>query len=81
MGRGDADVAFAIVACLGPFGGVVAILMGFWVGALYGILVLALRRASWRTEIPFAPFLFAGALIALMASELFSFLRAISYGL
>lgn len=77
MGRGDADVAFAIVACLGPLGGAVAILLGFWVGAIYGILVLALGRASWKTEIPFAPFLFLGALIALAASEWFLFFRTV----
>ncbi|OHA08415.1 MAG: hypothetical protein A3A44_00225 [Candidatus Sungbacteria bacterium RIFCSPLOWO2_01_FULL_60_25] len=77
MGRGDADVAFAIVAYLGPWGGAVALLLGFWVGALYGILVLALGRASWKTEIPFAPFLFMGALIALAASESFLFLRTV----
>ena len=80
MGRGDADVAFAITLCLGPLGGAVALLLGFWVGALYGILALALRRASWRTEIPFAPFLFTGALIALAASESFLFFRTVWYG-
>lgn len=77
MGRGDADVALAIVACLGAFGGTVAILAGFWAGAIYGILVLALGRASWKTEIPFAPFLFLGALIAIAASEVFLFFRTV----
>ena len=65
MGRGDADVALAIVAVLGPAVGLLGILFGFWLGAILGILLLLTGRLAWSSRVPFAPFLFAGALAAL----------------
>jgi len=65
MGRGDADVACAITLYLGPRLTLIALPIAFWLGALYGILLLGCGRLHWKSAIPFAPFLFAGALGAL----------------
>ncbi|MBI4132436.1 MAG: prepilin peptidase [Candidatus Sungbacteria bacterium] len=65
MGRGDADVALAIVLMLGPAVGLLAMLFAFWLGAILGILLVLTGRIGWRSRVPFAPFLFAGALAAL----------------
>ncbi len=69
MGRGDADVALAIGLFLGPQATLLGILFAFWIGALYGILGVASGKLAWKSAIPFAPFLFAGAVIALFLAE------------
>ncbi|MFY9462274.1 MAG: A24 family peptidase, partial [Candidatus Sungiibacteriota bacterium] len=74
MGFGDAELAPAIVLFLGPLLGVAALLFAFWLGAIFGILLIALGRARLKSDIPFGPFLVAGAFVALFWGE--AFLRA-----
>jgi leader peptidase (prepilin peptidase)/N-methyltransferase len=45
------------------FGGT---LMGFLLGAVASVLVLASRRGNRKSSIPFGPFMLSGALIAIM---------------
>lgn len=66
MGRGDADVAGVIVLALGPAAGLVGLLFAFWIGAASGILLVATGKSGWKSQIPFAPFLFAGAVASLL---------------
>ncbi len=65
MGLGDAPVAFslALLSAGNAFAGVV---FSFWIGALCGIVILVLQRGGPRMgiEVPFVPFLAAGALLA-----------------
>jgi prepilin signal peptidase PulO-like enzyme (type II secretory pathway) len=65
MGLGDAPVALALSILVGShaFPG---LLFSFWVGALYGIIVLSTRRGGPRMgiEVPFVPFLAIGYLLA-----------------
>ena len=68
MGRGDADMALALGVYFPPFLAVESILFSFWIGALYGIVMMAAGKLGWRSAIPFAPFLFVGALAALFFS-------------
>ena len=69
MGFGDAELAPAIVLFLGPTLGVVALLFSFWAGALFGITLIALGKASLKSDIPFGPFLVAGAFVAMFWGE------------
>lgn len=69
MGRGDADVALAIVLYIGPASAIGGILFAFWIGAAFGILAIATGKLQWRSRVPFAPFLFGGALLALVFSS------------
>lgn len=66
MGLGDAPIVLALSLLSGPyaFGG---LLLSFWIGALYGIAVLVLRKGGPRMglEVPFVPFLALGYLAAL----------------
>ncbi|MCI5108785.1 MAG: prepilin peptidase [Candidatus Pacebacteria bacterium] len=65
MGFGDAKLAWGIGWMLGLFGGINAIVISFWIGAIVGILLIALKKVvtflpnsfSIKSEVPFAPFL------------------------
>ena len=65
MGLADTPLAFGLALLVGPsaFPGFV---FSFWIGALIGIVVLARRPRGSRigVEVPFAPFLAAGFLLA-----------------
>jgi len=70
MGLGDAKLFFGTGLFLGWPLGVVAVLFSFWAGALIGgLLILIKKGISLKTEIPFAPFIFAGALTAFFYGE------------
>lgn len=74
IGLGDAKLAWAIGWLLGLSRGISAILIGFWAGALWSILIILAsklpkdfgrrlslpRHVTGKTEIPFAPFLILG---------------------
>ncbi len=65
MGLGDAPVAFALSLLVFPYA-VSGLLFSFWIGGLYGVIVLVSRRGGPRMgiEVPFVPFLAAGYLLA-----------------
>ena len=69
MGLGDAPIALGLSLLCAPYayGG---LLLSFWIGAVIGILVLAVQKGGPRMgiEVPFAPFLAAGYLAAYFLS-------------
>lgn len=74
IGFGDAKLAFGIGALLGFSFGLSAIMLGFWIGAAYGVLMIGISKLfpqyahgkiGFSSEIPFAPFLIIGVCIAL----------------
>ena len=77
MGIGDAYVACAIGIMLGLESGIVASVLAVWLGAIVGLVALGIlkvfpharllvggKRVTLTAEIPFAPFLALGAIIA-----------------
>ncbi len=63
MGLGDAKLATGIGWFLGFSGAVSAVILGFWIGAVVGVLMLLIKspkRLTIKSEIPFAPFLIIG---------------------
>jgi leader peptidase (prepilin peptidase)/N-methyltransferase len=71
MGWGDVKLAGLIGLYLGWFGATVllaGLLAGYLLAALTGIALLVTRRATRKSQIPFGPFMLAGALIAILAS-------------
>lgn len=70
MGLGDPKLVLGIGWFLGPIMGLAALILAFWTGAFYGILLLILSKFKWhglningQTEVPFAPFLVLGFLL------------------
>lgn len=89
MGFGDAKLAVGIGLYLGLAQGVSAIVFGFWIGAVVALMILLARKLettvgtkrlrkgakiiTMKSEIPFAPFLILGTLLALLlGSDIFS---------
>lgn len=65
MGMGDVPLAFLQGLLLGwPKGGY-ALFLSFVIGAAVSVVLLASKRATLKTAVPFAPFLIAGLLIML----------------
>ncbi len=67
MGLGDAKLALGVGWLLGLSGGIFAILLAFWIGAIWSIIILVLQRLNIsrlgltiKSEIPFAPFIIIG---------------------
>lgn len=64
MGLGDAKLALGIGLLLGLSQGVVALLISFWIGAIFGIILLIAKKgAGLKTKIPFGPFLALAAFL------------------
>jgi prepilin signal peptidase PulO-like enzyme (type II secretory pathway) len=65
MGWGDGALELSLGWLLGPTAGFTALMIAFWSGAIVGIVALALsKKVTMKTEVPFAPFLILGALVA-----------------
>jgi leader peptidase (prepilin peptidase)/N-methyltransferase len=72
MGRGDVKLAGVLGMYLGYLGwGSLAIgaFLGFVLGGVFGIALVAISRANRKTKIPFGPFMIAGALAAVFFGE------------
>ena len=65
MGFADAPLTFGLALLTGP-AALSGFMFSFWIGAVIGIALLARRPAGSRmgVEVPFAPFLAAGFLLA-----------------
>ncbi len=66
MGLGDTPVVLGLSILTGPAYVIAGVLFSFWIGALYGVVVLASTRPGHRMgiEVPFVPFLALGFLLA-----------------
>ncbi len=75
MGFGDAKLALGVGFLLGFSGGTFAIMLAFWVGAIFSLIIIFLQKIkisnlklSLKSEIPFAPFIIFGIFIQLLTS-------------
>lgn len=71
VGGGDVRLAASTGTALAWYGLaslVAGLLAAFVLAAAYGLALLAARRASLKQQIPFGPFLIAGALLAILAA-------------
>ena len=66
MGFGDVKLAISLGLFLGYPGILFGIVFAFWSGALFGIAMMIAGRYGRKTEVPFAPFLALGTLLAFL---------------
>lgn len=67
MGFGDVKLALGIGWLLGLSGGYAAVIFSFWIGAIFGLFLIALTsKHSMKSQIPFGPFLIAATLIVVL---------------
>ncbi len=65
MGLGDGKLALGLAWFLGPSIMFSALALSFWSGAGIGLIMVAFKKLhGLKSEIPFAPFLFFGAILA-----------------
>jgi leader peptidase (prepilin peptidase) / N-methyltransferase len=72
MGFGDVKLAGVLGLFLGYLGwGQLAAgaFLGFLIGGLAGVALMAVRRAGRKTKIPYGPYMIAGALVAVFAGH------------
>lgn len=71
MGLGDAKLQLGLGWIVGFWSGLSALVLAFWIGAVWGIALLAISRVrtfagaqySMKSELPFGPFLIIGFLL------------------
>ena len=75
MGFGDAKLAIGVGFLLGFSGGIFAIMMAFWIGAIFSLIIMLLQKIkifksklSLKSEVPFAPFIIIAVFIQLFTS-------------
>jgi len=71
MGFGDVKLAFFMGLFLGWPKIMVALFLAFLIGAIIGLILIALKKKGLRSEIPFGPFLITGLFIALAWGDKF----------
>ncbi|MDD4803602.1 MAG: prepilin peptidase [Candidatus Pacebacteria bacterium] len=70
MGLGDAKLALGVGWLLGFSGGIFAIMLSFWIGAIFSLSIILLEKLgclkkgiTMKSEIPFAPFIIISTFI------------------
>jgi len=81
MGFGDVELAFNMGFLLGIKGGLLAVYVGFILGAIVGVILLLLRKKGIKSRIAFGPFLVLGTIILLFFQEPIFALVAQLYGI
>ena len=69
MGVGDIKLAFLMGLLLGWPNILVALFFAFMAGALVGLAMIAAKKKTMKSEVPFGPFLVAGVFIALFSGN------------
>lgn len=70
MGGGDVKLGAFMGLGLGLYNGISAVMLGFFLGAVFGISAIILKRKKLKSHLPFGPFLVLGSLIALFWGSL-----------
>lgn len=69
MGAGDIKLAFLMGLILGWPKILVALFLAFFLGAATGLFLIAFKKKTMKSEVPFGPFLITGVFLALFFGE------------
>lgn len=81
MGFGDVKLAFAIPLLVGSLQGIAALLLSFWIGAVWSLLLVAFGRKTMKDSIPFGPFMVLGTYLIIFYPNLANSLLFWGYGI
>lgn len=71
MGMGDAYAAL-LAGLVVKWPGILAVLvLAFTIGAIYGIILIALGKKTMKSQVPFAPFIVAGTILVILIPKIF----------
>lgn len=65
MGMGDAQLAILLGLVLGWPKILLGLMLAFFLGAMCGIILILLKKKKMQSQIPFAPFMILGSMLAL----------------
>lgn len=69
MGMGDAYLVILLGLIVGWPNILLALFLAFSSGALFGLILIALKKKKMQSQIPFAPFLILGTFIAIFCAD------------
>lgn len=72
MGYGDSFLALLVGLALGPTACFLALLVAFCVGAIFSIVIITLKKAGLKSQVPFGPFLIFGFMCIFFVQFLFT---------
>lgn len=70
MGGGDVKLGVLMGIILGVINTIVATMLAFFIGAIFSIILIILRKKTIKSQVPFGPFLVIGSLMALFWGNL-----------
>lgn len=83
MGLGDAKLTLGLGWFLGIKAGLIAIVLAFWIGAVFGVVLLLIqklsegsffhRKVTMKSELPFAPFLIFGLFLVFFVPDIMNY--------
>lgn len=71
MGWGDVEIVFLMGLILGWPQILVALFFSFFLGALVGLILIFLKKKSFKSQIPFGPFLVTGTFFSIFFGQIF----------
>jgi len=69
IGGGDVKLGFLVGAIVGWPRIIFVLFLAYLIGAIVSLVLIALKKKTWKSQIPFGPFLVAGTLIVMFFSE------------
>lgn len=78
MGKGDIFIGILIGLILGLPQIFVALFLAFWIGAIFSIILMAIKKKNLKSKIPFGPFLVLATIISIFWGQ---FLLSLYLGL
>lgn len=70
MGQGDIKLGFMLGSFLGFKLSVLALFLSYFIGGLFSLVLIGIKRSSLKYAIPFGPFLILGSFISLFWGDL-----------
>lgn len=69
IGGGDVKLGFLIGLLLGPTNSLIALIISFYISAIFVFPLMAIKKITRKSKVPFGPFLISGLIISLFWAE------------